>query len=780
MQGNFETLYQLAFVSAALAIAILERLRVLQRETPHTARRWTTNIGLFLIGSMAAGLALPVGVYAFAKAQPPGLMSELELPLASQFVLTFLVLDAWKYWEHRMYHRFRPLWRIHLVHHSDTYVDVTTSERHHPFEVLLATAVLVALIVALGLPATALGAYLLTATIIALLSHGNLRLPAALDRALRHVIVTPGFHAIHHSDRPSQTDSNYSAVLTVWDRLFATYVDPGDARIRHFGLEYFHQPKDTSLSRVLLQPLLFRRDLDYPARSTEQPGESASSPIHRLSRRERTILLGGALGCALVLTVMWPAILQLTNLWGNTESYQFAWLVIPMFFYVLWATFQRAEPMRLEPDFSGLPVVMVAAGLWGAASLTNLNFGQQIALVLALQGVAASTFGWRRYLRLFPIFALLFLMIPISDLLIPGLRMLTLKSIEGFATWANIPYRVDDFVIYIGTQRYVVVDDCSGVAYVTLGGFLAYACGLLLYRSLAKLAALFLLGAAIGIVSNVLRVNAIVVVDWLRNSQMDLAAHGSMQWLALFVGLGVLFYMLNRLGAESLSPSSANTTTTARVTRMRMVAPVLVGASALVMTGAASSLDRSSPTVQHVAAAPFPERIREWVLVQLPGRWLPDGTGSNASIEAIYREQNREMRVVVLQTLSPTAKLQEAMLVSKYKGTWREKNLERVRACHEGHCSSVIHVIWQRSKSDHVRHVYFAYAIGHVVTSSKLELRLAHGWQRFRGMGEMPYLIALVADGTSLDEADIVAAFNAIQRTVSQRSKLEAKPGPPA
>ena len=778
MQGHFETLYQLAFLSAALAIALVERVRVIQRESPFTSRRWTTNIGLYLIGSLAAGVLLPLGVYSFAKKQPLGLISGLELSLALQFVLTFLVLDAWKYWEHRMYHRLRLLWRMHLVHHSDTHLDVTTSERHHPFEVLLGTGTLVALIVALGLPAAALGAYLLIATIIALLSHGNVHLPRALDRALRHVIVTPGFHAIHHSDQPSQTDSNYGAVLTLWDRLFGTYIDPMNARIRHFGLEYFHQPKDTSLLAVLLQPLLFRRNLHYPARSEKRPEESAPSSVSDMSRRQKVTLLAGAIGWTFALLAMWPAMLQMTSLWSNTESYQFAWLVIPMFLYALWARYQASpELLHLQPDFSGVPIVVLAATLWLAASLTNLNIGQQIALVLSLQGIAASTFGWRGYLRLFPIFALLFLMVPISDLLTPGLRVVTLKSIEGVAALANIPYRVDGFVIYIGTHRYVVLDECAGTTYATLGGFLAYAWGLLLYRSFAKVAALFVLGVVIGIASNVLRVNTIVLADWLRDSQMDLAAHGSMQWIALFVGLGILFFVLNRLRAES-SRSAANGMTAAPPTRMRVAAPVFVGALAIVITSAVARLDQTTP-VDHLGAAKFPERIGQWVLVQQPGNWQVDRRVSNAFVDTTYRAQDREMRIVVLKTLSPTAKLQEAMLVPKDRAIWREKNFERVRACAQGQCSDVVHVTWQQAKSDHVRHEYFAYSIGRLVTSSKLELRLAHGWERLRAIGESPHLIALSIEQTPLDGADVAAAFNAIHGQVERSNAKVDTPDTP-
>ena len=222
MTEEFEFLYLLVFLSAAAALVLLERVRELQRQPVQIATRWTSNIGLLLIGNVLNAVVMPIGVYAFAQHQPPGPLTRLELPFATQVLLTFLLLDLWRYWEHRLFHRIPLLWRLHLVHHSDTEIDVTTSERHHPLEFLLGTAVMMALIAALGLPAHAVGLYLLTATVVALYSHANLRLPAGMDRRLRQFIVTPSVHAVHHSDLQRQTDSNYGSVLTVWDRLFGT------------------------------------------------------------------------------------------------------------------------------------------------------------------------------------------------------------------------------------------------------------------------------------------------------------------------------------------------------------------------------------------------------------------------------------------------------------------------------------------------------------------------------------------------------------------------------
>jgi sterol desaturase/sphingolipid hydroxylase (fatty acid hydroxylase superfamily) len=62
---------------------------------------------------------------------------------------------------------------------------------------------------------------LLNAT--AMFNHGNIRLPAGLDRVLRWFVVTPDMHRIHHSVEDDETNSNFGFNLTWWDRLFGTY-----------------------------------------------------------------------------------------------------------------------------------------------------------------------------------------------------------------------------------------------------------------------------------------------------------------------------------------------------------------------------------------------------------------------------------------------------------------------------------------------------------------------------------------------------------------------------
>ena len=239
MAESFGELQALVLSASYAFLLVLERLQAFQRQAVLIEHRWPTNFGLLLISPILVGLVLPISAIAVAETQTGGLAKALEMPLVVELVAVFLLLDCSNYWIHRVYHRFPLLWRAHLVHHSDTQIDVTTTERHHPLETLLNTMLILLMVLALGLSAQALGVYLLGSTVVSLLTHANLRLPAAIDRCLRVVVVTPAFHAVHHSDLQEETDSNYGVVFTIWDRLFGTMVNPDRARIPHFGLEYF-------------------------------------------------------------------------------------------------------------------------------------------------------------------------------------------------------------------------------------------------------------------------------------------------------------------------------------------------------------------------------------------------------------------------------------------------------------------------------------------------------------------------------------------------------------
>jgi sterol desaturase/sphingolipid hydroxylase (fatty acid hydroxylase superfamily) len=95
--------------------------------------------------------------------------------------------------------------------------------RHHPVEYLLASTVYWLAIILLDVPVVVVLSHGLAVFGMAALQHGNIRLPERLERWLQPVLVTADMHRIHHSVVVDQANSNYGAVLSVWDRLFGTY-----------------------------------------------------------------------------------------------------------------------------------------------------------------------------------------------------------------------------------------------------------------------------------------------------------------------------------------------------------------------------------------------------------------------------------------------------------------------------------------------------------------------------------------------------------------------------
>ncbi|MHB1199831.1 MAG: archaeosortase/exosortase family protein [Polaromonas sp.] len=669
-----------------------------------------------------------------------------------------------------MFHWLPLLWRLHLVHHSDTHIDITTSERHHPLDLLLGTAFMMALISVLGLPAQAVGLYLLTATAITLSSHANLRLPASLSRPLSWLLVTPGVHAVHHSYLQAHTDSNYGSVLTLWDRLFGSFVDPEKANIEHFGLDYFHQREDTGLARVLQQPFLFRRDFVYPGRSSRH-GEPCPKAAARaepssvvMTQGWKGALLGAMTGFALLSLVMWPTVLELTAIWRNNEAYQYAWLVIPMIVYLLgWHHPRMGLALGLQADFTGIFVMAGAAACWGAAALMNIDVGRQFSFILAVQGIAMSALGWRSYWKLFPTLALMFLMVPSGDLLQPALRLLTVKAIELFALVANLPHSVEGFVIFIGSHRYIVVDECSGLAYVTLATFLGYSFGLLLYRSVFKIAALAMLGAFLGVFSNALRVNSIVLIDWVRGSQMELTAHGNLQWIALLMTLVLLFYVLSRLTTDA-APVVPLIPPPEKTDPVRRFAPVLAGLLGLVMAGGIMGLPPGAPRLPYRAqSALLPQNISGWELASPAAAWSVDPQSRTEFLTLTYRRKGQGMQVVIVETLSPTAKLPESRLAPADRSIWREGQVRKETSCVASNCMTLLHATWQRSKSMELRHVYYAYCIGSFITDSRLALRVVHGWHQLTSHPSSPRLIGFILDDSAPAIDDLAEIFRTLQ-----------------
>lgn len=225
LRGQFEPLQYAAFFGVFFVFALLEAVAPRDPSPPARVRRWPANVILTALNVVVMGM-IPVSLIAaadFAAARGIGLANAIEMPFWAAFAAGFLGRAFLSWSTHYLNHKIPILWAIHRVHHVDTKLDVSTTVRFHPLEFVVTSPLTLAGVVAFGVPPVAALVYELMDASVTVFSHANIRLPWWIDRPLSLFIVTPDVHRVHHSSVQPETDSNYGAVLTIWDRLLGTY-----------------------------------------------------------------------------------------------------------------------------------------------------------------------------------------------------------------------------------------------------------------------------------------------------------------------------------------------------------------------------------------------------------------------------------------------------------------------------------------------------------------------------------------------------------------------------
>lgn len=226
-----ETLIRLSvFIGLFALFASLEMLFPKRKLKESKSRRWFTNWSITVLDNITLrvlAFALPllaIGAALDADANNWGLLNTLSLSAPIETLIAILVLDFAIWAQHLITHKVPFLWRFHRVHHSDRDIDVSTAIRFHPIEIAFSMGLKVALVYVLGPSAFAVILFEIILNGTAMFNHANIRLPLGLDRLIRLILVTPDMHRVHHSDNRWEHDSNYGFALSIWDRLFGTYI----------------------------------------------------------------------------------------------------------------------------------------------------------------------------------------------------------------------------------------------------------------------------------------------------------------------------------------------------------------------------------------------------------------------------------------------------------------------------------------------------------------------------------------------------------------------------
>ena len=195
----------------------------------HLRLSYKTNIGLFMVNSIAMSIVSASSLLLVAERySAQGLLNTLPSP-AWKAVLSFLALDLFMYLWHKASHSVDWLWMFHRVHHNDPYLNISTSFRIHFMEMLLTHILKTLLIIVFGIEAVVVLASEAVTTLFVMLHHTNIAFKG--EKWLGYVIIVPALHRTHHSTQRHEHDSNYGAVLSLWDRLFGTLIEREPAEI---------------------------------------------------------------------------------------------------------------------------------------------------------------------------------------------------------------------------------------------------------------------------------------------------------------------------------------------------------------------------------------------------------------------------------------------------------------------------------------------------------------------------------------------------------------------
>ena len=245
----------LILVTGLSFFLIVESLTPLFRFNYNKGKHAAINITFTLITLVINlfGAALIVAAVEYTSKNQFGILQMIELPVVVYIIVGLALMDLIGAWLiHFLEHKIRWMWRFHIIHHSDTHVDVTSGLRHHPGENILRLAFTTLAVLVVG---PAFGLVMLYQTISAFfahLSHANIQMPKTIDRLLSFIVVTPHFHKVHHHFALPKTDSHYGNIFSLWDHIFNCSIKNYKIQSIKYGLDTHMDIKETRNIKTLL------------------------------------------------------------------------------------------------------------------------------------------------------------------------------------------------------------------------------------------------------------------------------------------------------------------------------------------------------------------------------------------------------------------------------------------------------------------------------------------------------------------------------------------------
>jgi len=233
-------------------------------KTQHAFINLFLTLTTMVVGLGMASLMLVASDYTYENQL--GLLHIISMPLWLQVLVGVLLMDCiGAYLVHLVEHKIKWMWKFHLVHHTDTHIDVTSGLRHHPGETVFRICFTIIAIMIIGAPIGIVMLYQSLSVLFAHLTHTNVSLFGKLDKVVSYVLVTPNMHKVHHHYKQPLTDTNYGNIFSFWDRMFGTFIYVEDISQLTYGIDTHMKPEENSqVGNLLKIPFQkYRSPIDY-------------------------------------------------------------------------------------------------------------------------------------------------------------------------------------------------------------------------------------------------------------------------------------------------------------------------------------------------------------------------------------------------------------------------------------------------------------------------------------------------------------------------------------
>ncbi|MFH2065966.1 MAG: sterol desaturase family protein [Pseudomonadota bacterium] len=254
---NFEAIKIGLVCGGLLFFLVLELILPYRENSVSKIKRWMNNLTLGIINILlyeAVIVSLFIATASYVTRQQVGVLNLVEMPTWLKVIDTIVFMDLMFYLLHILIHRIPVLWRFHRVHHTDLDVDVSTAMRFHILEVCFRSIAGIGMIYFIGADPLGVVAFECLFLIAFFFQHSGIKLPKIIEDFYWILFVPPAMHRIHHSVDREERNTNFGAILSIWDRFFGTLLTGVNQNQIWMGVDGHIQEKKLEIYHLLWMP----------------------------------------------------------------------------------------------------------------------------------------------------------------------------------------------------------------------------------------------------------------------------------------------------------------------------------------------------------------------------------------------------------------------------------------------------------------------------------------------------------------------------------------------